>query len=62
MAPKDGLRMLAGPFVPATGCVTVAVYEAAVVGEAADDQGVSPRKVVAKKAPLLSTWLADSPL
>jgi hypothetical protein len=53
MTPKDGLRMLAGL---GAICVTVAVYEAAVVGVAAEDQGVSPRKVVAKKAPLLSTW------
>jgi len=55
MTPKDGLRMFAGPFGV---CVTVAVYEAAVVGEAAEDQGVSPRKVVAKNAPFASTWLA----
>jgi len=44
--------MFAGP---KGDCVVVAVYEAAVVGVAAEDHGVSPRYALAKKAPLLST-------
>jgi len=57
--PKDGLRMFAGP----TGvCATVAVYEAAVVGDVLLDHGVSPRNASAKNAPLVSTLFTPPPL
>jgi hypothetical protein len=49
--PKDGLSVFAGA---GAVWVKVGVYDAAVVGVAAEDQGVSPRMPLAKIAPFES--------
>jgi len=57
--PNDGLSTFAGALA---ACTTVAVYDAAVVGVATADHGVSPKIAVAKKAPFASACVEPPPL